>query len=80
MAVTVCQAQSILRPVPKNLFTVQNGQLKAGATSPWLWRFDATISPQTAFNWDGTNKQFVPTSLTAIEPALDINIMFLLHQ
>jgi hypothetical protein len=36
----------------------------------WQVRLDATICPQTAFNWDASLKQFVPTNLSSIGPGI----------
>ena len=65
-------AQGLFRPVDKSIFTLTADKgLKATATpSVWIWRIDATICPQTAFNWDATLKQFVPTSLSSIGPGI----------
>ena len=55
-------------PIGKKLMLLPNGtSILSGA---WEVRLDATICPQTAYNWDGSLKQFVPTSLTSIGPGI----------
>jgi hypothetical protein len=55
-------------PVGKMLLVLPNGtSILSGS---WQVRLDATICPQTAYNWDATLKRFVPTSLNAIGPGI----------
>ena len=70
----IAQKASVWRPVPKNLFTIDNGAVKltstnAPVTGVWLWRFDASVVlDELVYNTE--LKQYVSMPFSAIGPAI----------
>jgi hypothetical protein len=63
-------AQSIFKPVPNNLFAVQEKGLKATETpSVWLWRFSAEITAVELI-YNKETKQFDSQPLSSAGPAI----------
>ena len=72
MIAVAVQAQSLFKPVPKDLFTTLDKGLKAGepfVTHAWLWRFDATVNLEE-LTWDKATKQFTSSTFSAIGPGI----------
>jgi hypothetical protein len=71
------QAQSIWKPVPKDLFTKdatiynEGGEvlLSLENASEWLWRFDGTVLIDELV-WHKDTRQFVSVPLSAVGPAI----------
>jgi hypothetical protein len=69
LAITV-NAQSLFKPVPKDLFTQNKGVLKAPLNaSVWLWRISAEVTA-VELNWNKDTKQFDSQPLSSAGPAI----------
>ena len=68
---------SLFKPVPKNLFTVVNKNLKAKNVSAtttntvFLWRLSAMLTA-TELTWDKTAQQFTSSALSSVGPAIGL--------
>ena len=72
MLAVFCQAQSIWKPVPVDLFKAINGNLKAGTapvTGTWIWRFEANVN-LAGYQWDKATKSLVPMSCVGVGPGV----------
>jgi hypothetical protein len=63
-------AQSLFKPVPKDLFTQNKAVLNATQNaSVWLWRISANVTA-VELNWNKETKQFDSQPLSSAGPAI----------
>ena len=72
-SVTMINAQSIWKPVPKDLFTskIVPGKLQANGieASKWLWRLSAQVTADELI-YNKTEKQLTSSPLSSVGPAI----------